>query len=117
MSEDERVEYERNVRSLIMVGDRAAGGFEDPAKEMSKTKLRDVKKEEVEENATFYKRREIDEKSARRELAAIKAKEALGGDEVQEDVVLVDREHKVDAVVVEGMTKAAVMEALNRGPA
>merc|ERR1712055_656695 len=100
MSEGERVEYERNVRGLIMVGDRAAGGYEDLAKRMSKAKLEEVEKEE------------IDEISARRELAAIKAWETLGGDEVQEDVILVDREHKLEAVVVSGMTKAAVMEAL-----
>ena len=112
MSEGERVEYERNVRGLIMVGDRAAGGYEDLAKRMSKAKLEEVEKEETDERATFYTQREIDEISARRELAAIKAWETLGGDEVQEDVILVDREHKLEAVVVSGMTKAAVMEAL-----
>ena len=109
----EKVEYERNVRSLIMVGDKAAGGFENPAKEMSKANLQDVAKEEVDKNGTYYRRSEVDDRSAKRELAAIRARVVLGGDEIQEEVVLVDREKKMDAVVVEGMTKEAVMDALN----
>ena len=112
MGEEEKVEYERNVRGLIRVGTRAAQGLEDAAKTMSQTKIREVEEEEEDETATFCTRREIDERSARRELAAIKAREALGGDEIQEDIVLADREHKGDAVVVEGMTKSAVMETL-----
>ena len=69
------------------------------------------------ESATFCTIKEVDERSARRERAATKAREILGGDEIQEDIVLVNREHKDEGVVVEGMTKLAVTTILRESGA